>query len=95
MFLNEGTLLHNLRRRYMQDKIYTFTANILLALNPYHSLPIYTEEIIRSYEGKSIGTRPPHTFAIGAASLRFSCTVSSSLLAPSSHLPILASNACP
>ena len=65
MFLNEGTLLHNLRRRYMQDKIYTFTANILLALNPYHTLPIYGDEVIKSYEGMSIGTRPPHTFAIG------------------------------
>lgn len=65
MFLNEGTLLHNLRRRYMQDKIYTYTANILLALNPYHTLPIYTDEIIKKYEGQSLGTQPPHTFAIG------------------------------
>eukprot|EP00056_Hartaetosiga_gracilis_P005905 m.90743 g.90743 ORF g.90743 m.90743 type:complete len:135 (+) comp12313_c0_seq1:1971-2375(+) len=34
MYLNEGTLLNNLRRRFMKDKIYTYTANILLALNP-------------------------------------------------------------
>ena len=40
MYLNEGTLLHNLDLRYMKDLIYTYTANILLALNPYHSLDL-------------------------------------------------------
>ena len=41
MYLNEGTLLHNLELRYMKDEIYTYTANVLLALNPYHSLDMY------------------------------------------------------
>lgn len=70
MFLNEGTLLHNLRRRYLQDKIYTYTANILLALNPYHSLDIYREEDIKSYQGMSLGTRPPHVYAIADKAYR-------------------------
>jgi len=70
MFLNEGTLLENLRRRYMKDEIYTFTANILLALNPYHKIDIYTKENIKSYQGKSLGTRPPHTYAIADKAYR-------------------------
>lgn len=40
MFLNEGTMLHNLKLRYKEDFIYTYTANILLALNPYFRLPM-------------------------------------------------------
>ena len=39
MYLNQATLLHNLRLRYKQDKIYTYVANILIAVNPYHDVP--------------------------------------------------------
>ena len=65
MFLNEATLLNNLKRRYMTDDVYTYTANILLALNPYHSLDIYTDKHVKMYQGKSLGVLPPHVFAIG------------------------------
>ena len=65
MYLNEATLLHNLRRRFLQDEVYTYTANILLAINPYHTLNIYTSDNVKKYQGKSLGTLPPHVFAIG------------------------------
>jgi myosin-6 len=70
MFLNEGTLLHNLKLRYVKDKIYTYTANILLALNPYHTLDMYTHAIVKSYQGKSLGTEPPHSYAIADKAYR-------------------------
>jgi len=70
MYLNEATLLHNLRRRYLKDEIYTFTANILLALNPYHTLDMYTPKHVKDYQGKSLGTLPPHVFAIADKSYR-------------------------
>jgi myosin-6 len=70
MFLNEATLLHNLHRRYEIDEIYTFTANILLAMNPYHSLDIYTAEHVKMYQGKSLGVMPPHTYAIADKAYR-------------------------
>lgn len=71
MYLNEATLLHNLRRRFMQDKIYTYTANILLAINPYHTLDIYTSENVKKYCGVSLGVLPPHVFAVGAFLILF------------------------
>jgi myosin-6 len=70
MFLNEGTLLNNLRRRFMEDKIYTYTANILLAINPYHTLDIYTKANIDAYQGKSLGVLSPHVYAIADKSYR-------------------------
>eukprot|EP00039_Didymoeca_costata_P018027 m.331854 g.331854 ORF g.331854 m.331854 type:complete len:1228 (+) comp16805_c0_seq1:138-3821(+) len=70
MFLNEATLLNNLKARYMKDAIYTYTANILLALNPYHSIDLYTEELIKSYQGQSLGVRPPHVYAIADKAYR-------------------------
>ncbi|KAI6234445.1 Myosin and Myosin head domain containing protein [Aphelenchoides fujianensis] len=71
MFLNEGTLLHNCRLRYEKKKIYTYTANILLSINPYEQIPaLYSSEAIRDYRGRSLGTRPPHIFAIADKAYR-------------------------
>jgi len=70
MYLNEATLLHNLRRRYLKDDIYTYTANILLALNPYHTLNMYTDKHVKEYQGKSLGVLPPHVFAVADKAYR-------------------------
>ena len=44
----------------------TYVANILIAINPYYEIPaLYDAKSIKSYQGKSLGTRPPHVFAIG------------------------------
>ena len=65
MYLNEATLLHNVNLRYAKDKIYTYVANILIAVNPYKDIKnLYSSSTIKSYEGKSLGTMPPHVFAI-------------------------------
>lgn len=71
MYLNEATLLHNVKVRYSKDRIYTYVANILIAVNPYFDIPkIYTSDTIKSYQGKSLGTMPPHVFAIADKAFR-------------------------
>lgn len=71
MYLNEANLLNNIRIRYKKDIIYTYVANILIAINPYKDLSsLYSSESIRSYLGKSLGTLPPHVFAIADKSYR-------------------------
>uniref|UniRef100_A0A7N8XF99 Unconventional myosin-VI n=1 Tax=Mastacembelus armatus TaxID=205130 RepID=A0A7N8XF99_9TELE len=71
MYLNEATLLNNIRVRYSKDKIYTFVANILIAVNPYYDIPkLYSSETIKQYRGRSLGTLPPHVYAIADKAYR-------------------------
>ncbi|XP_047022842.1 myosin heavy chain 95F isoform X1 [Helicoverpa zea] len=71
MFLNEATLLNNILTRYKKSKIYTYVANILLAVNPYEDIPdMYSSNTIKKYQGKSLGELPPHVFAIADKAFR-------------------------
>ncbi|XP_014615269.1 PREDICTED: myosin heavy chain 95F [Polistes canadensis] len=71
MYLNEATLLNNIRTRYFKDSIYTYVANILIAVNPYCEVRnLYSPKTIKDYKGKSLGETPPHVFAIADKAFR-------------------------
>jgi len=71
MYLNEATLLNNIKLRYMKNAIYSYVANILIAINPYFEIPgLYDGNSIKNYQGKSLGTMPPHVFAIADKAYR-------------------------
>lgn len=38
---------------------------MLIAINPYELLPIYTNALIKDYRDKKFDELPPHIFAIG------------------------------
>ena len=70
MYLQEPHMLHNLAHRYARDAIYTYTAHILIACNPFKRLPLYGEKQMRAYQGKSLGMMEPHVYAVADRAYR-------------------------
>lgn len=69
--LHEAALLENVRVRFHRDKIYTYVAHILIAVNPYFQIKgLHSAEAIGRYQGKSLGTLPPHVYAIADKAFR-------------------------
>jgi len=57
-------VLHNLKERYLKDQIYCGVGAILIAINPFKRLPLYTPDIIEKYNKRGNKMLPPHPFDI-------------------------------
>ncbi|XP_069877318.1 myosin-IIIb isoform X2 [Dipodomys merriami] len=71
--LNEDTIIHQLQKRYIDSLIYTYIGDILIALNPFQSLSIYSPQFSRLYHGVKRASNPPHIFA--SADAAYQCLV--------------------
>jgi len=63
-FLNDASVLYNLKTRYQAELIYTYSGLFCIAVNPYKRFPIYTDRAAKIYVGKRRNEVPPHIFAI-------------------------------
>ncbi|KAL2077941.1 hypothetical protein ACEWY4_025626 [Coilia grayii] len=66
----ESSVLLNLRKRFSRDSIYTYIGNMLLSVNPFKPINIYTDEIRQQYQSKEQRRNPPHVYAIADAAFR-------------------------
>uniref|UniRef100_G3UQV7 Myosin heavy chain 15 n=1 Tax=Meleagris gallopavo TaxID=9103 RepID=G3UQV7_MELGA len=62
--LNEASVLYNLRKRYSNWMIYTYSGLFCVTINPYKWLPVYKSEVVAAYKGKRRSEAPPHIFSI-------------------------------
>ena len=63
--ISESTILANMKARFANKLIYTYTSNILIVLNPFQPLPIYGNDKMQPYVSKPLGIAEPHTYAMG------------------------------
>ncbi|XP_065353756.1 myosin heavy chain, muscle isoform X18 [Cloeon dipterum] len=63
-YLNDASVLHNLKQRYYAQLIYTYSGLFCVAINPYKRFPVYTNRCAKMYRGKRRNEVPPHIFAI-------------------------------
>ncbi|XP_070153030.1 myosin heavy chain, muscle isoform X10 [Polyergus mexicanus] len=63
-YLNDASVLHNLKQRYYAQLIYTYSGLFCVAINPYKRFPVYTHRCAKLYRGKRRNEVPPHIFAI-------------------------------
>ncbi|GAB1286410.1 Myosin-IIIb [Apodemus speciosus] len=57
------TIVYWLQKRYADSLIYTYVGDILIALNPFQNLSIYSPQFSRLYHGVKRSSNPPHIFA--------------------------------
>ncbi|XP_006894682.1 PREDICTED: unconventional myosin-XVI-like [Elephantulus edwardii] len=64
--LNDSSLLYEIQKRFGNNQIYTFIGDILLLVNPFKELPIYSTMVSQLYfssTGRLCSSLPPHIFS--------------------------------
>uniref|UniRef100_A0A8C2U3F1 non-specific serine/threonine protein kinase n=1 Tax=Coturnix japonica TaxID=93934 RepID=A0A8C2U3F1_COTJA len=74
--LDEDTIIHQLQKRYADLQIYTYVGDILIALNPFQNLSIYSPQFSKLYHGMKRSSNPPHIFASADAAYQSMVTFS-------------------
>ncbi|XP_008973115.1 myosin-IIIa isoform X3 [Pan paniscus] len=62
--LDENTVSEQLEKCYSRDQIYIYVGDILIALNPFQSLGLYSTKHSKLYIGSKRTASPPHIFAM-------------------------------
>uniref|UniRef100_A0A6Q2Z9U0 Myosin motor domain-containing protein n=1 Tax=Esox lucius TaxID=8010 RepID=A0A6Q2Z9U0_ESOLU len=70
-YLNEATVLYNLKERYAAWMIYTYSGLFCATVNPYKWLPVYDMEVVNAYRGKKRVEAPPHIFSVSDNAFQF------------------------
>jgi len=70
--LHEPGLLEALEQRFVQDRIYTFTGKILLAVNPFKEIPnLYGPKMVAKYaRARSETEMPAHIYQVAGAAYK-------------------------
>jgi myosin heavy subunit len=69
--IDPSVVMETLQQRHTKDEIYTKNGAVLVAINPYKPINIYTEAHLKQYKSSmALEQEPPHIFAVAAATHR-------------------------
>ncbi|XP_019208353.1 unconventional myosin-Ib isoform X5 [Oreochromis niloticus] len=68
--LSEDSFLDNLKKRFDHSEIYTYIGSVVISMNPYRSLPIYTPEKVEEYRNRNFYELSPHIYALADEAYR-------------------------
>ncbi|MED6290783.1 Unconventional myosin-Ih [Characodon lateralis] len=63
-YTSESAFLDNLRKRFHENLIYTYIGTLLVSVNPYKDLGIYSKKQMDTYMGVNFFELPPHIYAL-------------------------------
>uniref|UniRef100_A0A2K5Y6N3 Myosin IF n=1 Tax=Mandrillus leucophaeus TaxID=9568 RepID=A0A2K5Y6N3_MANLE len=62
--ITEDAIAANLRKRFMDDYIFTYIGSVLISVNPFKQMPYFTDREIDLYQGAAQYENPPHIYAL-------------------------------
>eukprot|EP00055_Hartaetosiga_balthica_P007144 m.24170 g.24170 ORF g.24170 m.24170 type:complete len:997 (-) comp5625_c0_seq1:1821-4811(-) len=64
--VSEDGVVNNLKQLYFNDIIYSYIGNVIVAVNPFRALDIYSDEYVEKFRGRSAfdPKLQPHIFAL-------------------------------
>ncbi|KAG8935657.1 class II myosin [Tulasnella sp. 418] len=62
--ISNESINENLQKRWTNGEIYTYIGSVLISVNPFRDLGIYTDAVLASYRGKNRLEVPPHVYSI-------------------------------
>uniref|UniRef100_A0AAY4ELB2 Unconventional myosin-Ib n=1 Tax=Denticeps clupeoides TaxID=299321 RepID=A0AAY4ELB2_9TELE len=68
--LTEESFIDNLRKRFDHSEIYTYIGSVVISLNPYKSLPIFTADKVEEYRNRNFYELSPHIYALADEAYR-------------------------
>uniref|UniRef100_A0A8C8FHF0 Myosin IF n=1 Tax=Oncorhynchus tshawytscha TaxID=74940 RepID=A0A8C8FHF0_ONCTS len=62
--ISEDAIVENLKKRFMDDFIFTYIGSVLISVNPFKQMPYFTDREIELYQGAAQYENPPHIYAL-------------------------------
>ncbi|KAJ6650915.1 hypothetical protein lerEdw1_001907, partial [Lerista edwardsae] len=62
--IHEDAIVENLKKRFMDDYIFTYIGPVLISVNPFKQMPYFTDREVELYQGAAQYENPPHIYAL-------------------------------